>query len=88
MDHFSLPLLLNGVQQVFSYLPHATLERADLQWLIASRGAALELPENIPATPLGVGHQPGDDLLPLSLKGVFVSPPPAQDALSLLLLVV
>jgi hypothetical protein len=41
MDHFSLPLLLNGFQQVGSYFPHPALERADLQWLIASWGEAL-----------------------------------------------
>ena len=32
------------------------------------------------------GSQPGEDLLPLSFKGVFVGPPPAQDAFSPLLL--
>ena len=86
--YFILPLLLMRFQQEGSYFPHPSLKRADLQGLIASRGAALQLSENVAAAPFGVGHQPGDDLLPLPLKGVFVSAPPAQDALSLLLLVV
>ena len=41
MDHFNLPLLLNGFQQVGSYFPHPALESADLQWLIASWGETL-----------------------------------------------
>ena len=62
------------------------LSRADLQWLIASRGAALQLPDNVAAAPFGVSNQPGHDLLPLSFKGIFVGAPPAQDAFSPLLL--
>jgi hypothetical protein len=30
MDHFLLPVLLERLQQVSSYFPHASLERADL----------------------------------------------------------
>lgn len=41
MDHFSLPLLRNGFQQVGSDYPHPELESADLQWLIASWGETL-----------------------------------------------
>ncbi len=41
MDHFFLPLLLQGFQEVGSYFLHPTLERADLQGVIASGGAAL-----------------------------------------------
>jgi hypothetical protein len=41
MDHFFLPLILNGFQQVGSYFPHASLESADLQRLIVSGGAVL-----------------------------------------------
>jgi len=87
MDHFSLPLLLDRFQQVGSYFPHAALERADLQGLIASGGAALQLPKDIAAAPFRIGLEPGGDLLPLSLKGILVGAPPAQDAFSLLLLV-
>ena len=88
MDHLFLPLLLARFQEVSSYFPHSTLERADLQGLIAARGAALQLPENVAATPLGVGNQPGEDLLPFSLKGVFVGAPPAQHPFSPFLLAV
>ena len=41
MDEFILPLLLKGFQQEGSYFPHAALQGADLQWLIASGRAAL-----------------------------------------------
>jgi hypothetical protein len=40
-DHFLLPLLLKGFQEMGSYFPHPSLECADLQGLIASGGAAL-----------------------------------------------
>ena len=86
MDHFSLPLLLKGFQQVGSYFPHAALERADLQGLIASWGAALQLPKDIAAAALRIGLEPEGDLVPFSSKGVLVSASPAQDAFSLLLL--
>src|SRR5437588_8969268 len=36
MDHFGLPLLLNRFEEIRPYLPHASLECADLQGLIAS----------------------------------------------------
>ena len=68
------------------YLPHTSLKGVDVQWLIASRGEALYLSENVAAAPFGIGKQPGGDLLPLSFKGVFVGGPPAQDAFSWLLL--
>ena len=86
MDHFSLPLLLNGFQQVGSYFPHPALQGADLYGLIPPRGASLQLPENVAATSFGIGNQPGEDLLPLPFKRVFVGAPPAQDAFSSLLL--
>ena len=86
MDHFSLPLLLNGFQQVGSYFSHPALERADLQWLIASGGETLQFPENVATAAFRIGLEPGDDSLPLSSKGVLVSASPAQDAFSLLLL--
>jgi hypothetical protein len=41
MDHFFLPLLLNGLQQVGSDLAHPALKGADLQGVIASWGEAL-----------------------------------------------
>jgi len=56
MDHFCLPLLFNGFQQIGSYFPHAALESADLEWFIASRGALLQLPEDIAATTFRVGN--------------------------------
>src|SRR6266446_2406511 len=86
MDDFCLPLLLNGFQQGGSYFPHATLKGADLQGLIASGGEALQLPEEVTATSFRIGHQPRQDPLPLSFKGVFVGAPPAQHAFSPLLL--
>src|ERR1700686_5088405 len=86
MDDFCLPLLLNGFQQIGSYFPHATLKGADLQGLIATGGAALQLPEDVSATSFRIGNQPGEDLLPLSLKRVFVGAPPAQEPFSPLLL--
>jgi len=54
--------------------------------LIPSGGAALQLPEDVSATSFRIGNQPGQDLLPLSLEGIFVGTPPAQDAFSPLLL--
>jgi hypothetical protein len=54
--------------------------------LIASGGAALQLPENVAAAPFRIGYQPGHDLLPLSRKGVLVGAPPTQDPFSPLLL--
>src|SRR5579862_7074739 len=88
MDHFGLPLLLNRFEEIRPYLPHASLECADLQGLIASWGAALQFPENIAAAPFGIGLKPGEDLLPFPLKGVFVGVPPAQHPFSPLLLAV
>src|SRR5438034_7682779 len=85
-DHFLLPLLLNGFQQVGPYFPHAALKRANLRRLIASGRAALQLPEDVAAAPFGIGNQPGQDLLPLPFKRVFVGAPPAQHAFSSLLL--
>jgi hypothetical protein len=41
-----------------------------------------------PRLALRIGLEPGGDPLPLSLEGVFVDAPPAQDAFSLLLLLV
>lgn len=41
MDHFGLPLLLNGFEEISSYFLHASLKCADLQWLIASGGETL-----------------------------------------------
>ena len=86
MDHFFLPLLLNGFQQVSSYFPHSSLEGADLHRVIASGGAALQLPEDVATTSFRIGDQPGQDLLSISLKGVFLGTPPAQHAFSPLLL--
>jgi hypothetical protein len=40
-NYLSLPLLLQGFQQVGSYFPHPALEGTDLQGLIASGGKAL-----------------------------------------------
>ena len=88
MDHFGLPLLLNRFEEIRPYLPHASLECADLQGLIASWGAALQFPENITAAPFRIGLEPGEDLFPFSLKGVFVGTPPAEDPFSSLLLAV
>ena len=48
----------------------------------------LQLPEDVAAAPFGINYQPGHNLLPLPCKGVFVGAPPAQDAFSLLLLLV
>ena len=76
----------NCFQQVGSYFPHASLEGADLQRLIASGGEALQLPEDVPTASFRIGNQPGHDLLPLSFKGVFLGTSPAQDAFSPLLL--
>ena len=81
-----MPLLLLRFKQVGSYFPHAALERTDLQWLIASGRAALQLPKDVAAAPFGIGHQPGEDLLPLPRKGILVGAPPAQHMFSLLLL--
>jgi hypothetical protein len=50
------------------------------------RGAAAALPEDVAAAPFGIGNQPGQDLLPLSRKGIFMGTPPAQDPFSPLLL--
>ena len=68
------------------YFPHPALQGADLQGLISSWGAALQLPEDVAAAPFRIGNQPGHDLLPLSFKGVFVGAPPAQHPFSPLLL--
>lgn len=87
-DHFHLPLLLPLCQQEGSDFPHASLKGTDLQGLIASGGAVLQLPEDIAATSLRIGLEPGHDLLPLSFKGIFVSAPPAQHSFSPLLLAV
>jgi len=46
--------------------------------LIASWEAALQLPKDIAAAPFGIGLEPGDDQLPLSLKAVIVGTPPAS----------
>src|SRR5439155_4010510 len=66
--------------------PYTCLKPADFQRLIASGRAVLQLPEDVAAAPFRIGHQPGEDLFPLSLKGVLVGTPPAQDAFSPLLL--
>jgi hypothetical protein len=81
-----LPLLLKGFKQIGSYFPNTTLEGADLKVLITSGGEALQLPENVAAAQFGIGDQPGHDLLPLAIKGVFLGTPPAQHAFSPLLL--
>jgi hypothetical protein len=44
-------------RRVNLYFSHASLKRADLQWLIASGEAALQLPEDVAATPFGIGKQ-------------------------------
>ncbi len=88
MYHFRLPRLLPRFQQGGLDLAHASLQGADLQGLIASWGATLQLPENVSAAALRIGRQPRGDLLPLSLEGVFMGAPPAQHAFSLLLLAV
>ncbi len=59
MDHFFLPLLSKRLQQVGSDFPHAALEGTDLQGLIASRGAVLQLPKDVSAAAFGIGHHPG-----------------------------
>src|SRR5258708_7312915 len=89
MDHLSL--LLATAPQRFARrvdpdLVHAALKGTDLQGLIASGGTALQLPENVAAAPFEIGKQPGHDLLPLSLKGVYVGASPAQNPFSPLLL--
>lgn len=55
-------------------------EECELQRLIASGGKVLQLPENVATAPFGIGNQPGQDLLPLPFKRVFVGAPPAQHA--------
>ena len=62
------------------------LSGTDLQGLIASGEAALQLSEDVAAAPFGIGNQPGGDLLTLAFEGGFVGAPPAQHAFSLLLL--
>src|SRR5205807_6669225 len=74
------------MQEGDSYFSHPPLECADLQGLIASGRAALQFPENVATAPFRIGHQPGDDLLPLSCKRVFVGMAPTQDPFSPLLL--
>ena len=81
-----MPGLLNSFQQIGSDLAHASLKGANLQGLIASRGAALQLPKDVAAAPFRIGLEPGEDQLPLSFKGVFVGTSPAQDPFSPLLL--
>src|SRR5258708_15194015 len=71
-----------------SYFPHSSLECADLQRLISSGRASLQLPEDIATAPFRIGLEPREDLLPFSLKGVLVGAPPAQHPFSPLLLVV
>jgi hypothetical protein len=66
--------------------PYPTLEGTDLQRFKASRGEALQLPEDVAAALFGVGNQPGQDLLPLSLESVFVGTPPASHPFTPLLL--
>src|SRR5713226_3039695 len=91
MGHGSLHLATapqRCASRVGSYFPHPALQSADLHGLIAFGGEALQLPENVAATPFGVGNQPGQDLLPLPFKGVLVGTSPAQDAFSPLLLAV
>ena len=46
----------------------------------------MQFPEDVAAAPFGIGLQPGEDLLPLSLKGILVGAPPAQHPFSPLLL--
>jgi hypothetical protein len=77
MDHFILPLLFKGFQQMSSDFAHASLKGADLQGLIASRDVALQLPENVAAAPFRVGDQAGQDLLPLPFKRIRMDTPPA-----------
>ncbi len=62
------------------------LSRADLEWVRASGGAALLLPEDVAAPSFRIGNQPGYDRLPLSLERTFLGPPPAQNPFSPLLL--
>ena len=63
-------------------------QRANLQGLIASGRAARADPERYPATPLRIGLEPEEDLLPLPLKGIFVGVPKAMHPFSPLLLLV
>jgi hypothetical protein len=85
MDHFLLPWLLGGFHKESSDFAHSSLQGADLQRLIASRGALLQLTEEVPATALGVGKQAGEDIVPFSFERIVVGPSPPQDAFALLL---
>lgn len=67
-----------------SDLAHLSLQGADLQGLIAARGAGLQLPKDVSTAPFRIGHPSGDDELPLSYKGVQVGAPPTSHSFSLL----
>ena len=48
----------------------------------------MQLTENVPAAPLGIGLEPGEDLLSLSRKGGLMGAPPTEHTFSPLLLAV
>jgi hypothetical protein len=56
LDHFLLPSLLPRFQEEGPHFPHAALEGADLQGLIAAGGVALQLPEDVATAPFWIGH--------------------------------
>jgi hypothetical protein len=72
--------------RVGSDFPHAALKGTNLQWLIAFWGPALQLPKDVAAAQFRVGHQPGQDLLPVSFEGVLSGVTPAYDPFPPLLL--
>ena len=68
------------------YLADASLERAQMRALIASREQGLEFSKDVSAAARWVRLHPGENLLPLPGERIFAGPSPVQDTRSFLLL--
>ena len=68
------------------YLADASLERAQMRDLIASRKQRLEFPKDVSAAARWVRPHPGENLLPLPRERIFAGPSPVQNTRGFLLL--
>src|SRR5260370_29039207 len=68
------------------HLADASLERAQMRDLIASRKQRLEFPKDVSAAARWVRPHPGENLLPLPRERIFAGPSPVQNTRGFLLL--
>ena len=75
MNRFLLPLVIKCHQEAGADLLQTSLQGAHLSRSKAPRIEALQLLEEVDARAFGVDQQPGRDLLPHALKGVWTGAP-------------